>query len=528
MRARRAGVSRHARRRLRRAGRRARGRVRRRCIALVGFCVDRARPAWAHATAATNPAVVGQRVAEALRATARDRLSRRRGPGRSRACSRCEGKELLERADVVVFDRLSAAAIVDMAPAQAERINVGKAPGPATTQDEINELLVGPRRQGADASCVSRAATRSCSGAAAKSARRSRPRVSPFEVVPGVTSASAAPAYAGVPLTHRGLSSSVTIVTGHDDAAHAWRGRLGRGGAHGNRRRHDRGVDGRARARARSRSKLIDGGMDRRYAGHGGHVGHAARAGHRAHHARRRWVTAEVKSPVTIVIGAVAALADDIALVPTAAEPTARVVIAAPIGRRRSSPASANVSPSAHRAPGAEVVPSASRARGSCPPTAAPPARRDRADARRGVDDLRVLGAPLKRSWRPGRTPSRSATCWSEWSAPRLPASFENAFERPADLWPIRPTVRASPPPIGEAPEDGTPDRVRHRRRRTDVPIWPTGCEAAGWDARSRGGVPPRAAAALRRFARDVVDGADAVVVHRRRRRRRSSSPTAG
>ncbi|MDP1794417.1 MAG: SAM-dependent methyltransferase, partial [Acidimicrobiales bacterium] len=58
------------------------------------------------------------------------------------------GKELIERADVVVYDRLSASAIVDMAPAGAERINVGKAPGGATTQDDINELLVDRGRQG--------------------------------------------------------------------------------------------------------------------------------------------------------------------------------------------------------------------------------------------------------------------------------------------------------------------------------------------------------------------------------------------
>ena len=60
-------------------------------------------------------------------------------------------------------------------------------------------------------------ATRSCSGAAAKKPRRAATRQVPFEVVPGVTSAIAAPAYAGIPVTHRGLSTSFTVVTGHED-----------------------------------------------------------------------------------------------------------------------------------------------------------------------------------------------------------------------------------------------------------------------------------------------------------------------
>ena len=127
------------------------------------------------------------------------------------------GAEVLSRADVVVYDRLSVASLLDLAPAGAERISVGKTPrGPSTPQDEINALLV---EKGGRAwrSCGSRAATRSCSAGAA----RRRPALAaagvPFEVVPGITSAVAVPAYAGIPVTHRGLSTSFTVVTGHED-----------------------------------------------------------------------------------------------------------------------------------------------------------------------------------------------------------------------------------------------------------------------------------------------------------------------
>jgi uroporphyrinogen III methyltransferase/synthase len=61
-----------------------------------------------------------------------------------------KGAELLARADVVLYDRLAAAALLDLAPAAAERINVGKTPGhPSTPQDEINLLLVDRARSGA-------------------------------------------------------------------------------------------------------------------------------------------------------------------------------------------------------------------------------------------------------------------------------------------------------------------------------------------------------------------------------------------
>ncbi|MBW3556358.1 MAG: uroporphyrinogen-III C-methyltransferase [Actinobacteria bacterium] len=127
------------------------------------------------------------------------------------------GAEVLRRAEVVVYDRLSVAALVDMAPATAQRISVGKTPrGPSTPQDEINALLVEHGRagrevvrlKGGDPFVFARGGEEAAALAAAGVTH---------EIVPGVTSAVAAPAYAGVPLTHRGLSTSFTVVTGHED-----------------------------------------------------------------------------------------------------------------------------------------------------------------------------------------------------------------------------------------------------------------------------------------------------------------------
>ena len=127
------------------------------------------------------------------------------------------GAEVLARAEVVVHDRLSARELLDLAPEHAERIDVGKSPdGPSTSQDEINELLVAHgaagrtvvRLKGGDPFVFARGAEEAAALAAAGV---------PYEVVPGITSAIAVPAYAGIPVTLRYSSTSVTIVTGHED-----------------------------------------------------------------------------------------------------------------------------------------------------------------------------------------------------------------------------------------------------------------------------------------------------------------------
>ena len=128
------------------------------------------------------------------------------------------GAELLRRADVVLYDRLSVASLLELAPPEAELISVGKTPdGDSAEQDDINRLLVEHgkvdgrvvvRLKGGDPFVFARGGDEAAALAAAGV---------PFEVVPGITSAVAVPAYAGVPVTMRGVATSFTVVTGHED-----------------------------------------------------------------------------------------------------------------------------------------------------------------------------------------------------------------------------------------------------------------------------------------------------------------------
>jgi uroporphyrin-III C-methyltransferase len=134
------------------------------------------------------------------------------GPGDPRLLT-LRGAEVLQRADVVVHDRLAPAALLDLAPRGAERVDAGKARGcAAISQDGINRLLVDRARRGlsvvrlkgGDPFVFGRGGEEALALAAAGVA---------FEVVPGVSAAVAAPAYAGVPLTHRGLAASFAVVS---------------------------------------------------------------------------------------------------------------------------------------------------------------------------------------------------------------------------------------------------------------------------------------------------------------------------
>jgi len=129
------------------------------------------------------------------------------------------GAACLARAEVVVYDRLVHPRLLDLAPAGAERIYAGKQTGGHTlTQDEINALLVARAREGKRVVRL-KGGDPYVFGRGGEEAEALAAAGVPFEVVPGVTSAVAAPAYAGIPVTHRGLASSVAVVTGHEDAA---------------------------------------------------------------------------------------------------------------------------------------------------------------------------------------------------------------------------------------------------------------------------------------------------------------------
>jgi uroporphyrinogen III methyltransferase/synthase len=127
------------------------------------------------------------------------------------------GAEVLGRADVVVYDRLVHPSVLDHAPVGTERVYAGKGPGEAEMdQGEINALLVARGRAG-DNVVRLKGGDPFVFGRGGEEAEALAAAGVPFEVVPGITSAIGAPAYAGIPVTHRGASTHFTVVTGHED-----------------------------------------------------------------------------------------------------------------------------------------------------------------------------------------------------------------------------------------------------------------------------------------------------------------------
>ena len=131
------------------------------------------------------------------------------------------GLARLQQADVVIYDRLASPLLLNEAPPEAERIDVGKrASGHTISQEEIGQLLVARARQGKSVVRL-KGGDPFVFGRGAEEAEELVNARIEFEVVPGVTSAVAAPAYAGIPVTHRALASSFAVITGHEDASKA-------------------------------------------------------------------------------------------------------------------------------------------------------------------------------------------------------------------------------------------------------------------------------------------------------------------
>ena len=127
------------------------------------------------------------------------------------------GRELLERCDALVYDRLADPRIVAMANPSAERVYAGKEAGRhALTQDETNALLV---ELGGRCACVVRlkGGDPFIFGRGGEEALALEAAGVAWEVVPGISSAYAVPACAGIPVTQRGMAAQVTVVTGHED-----------------------------------------------------------------------------------------------------------------------------------------------------------------------------------------------------------------------------------------------------------------------------------------------------------------------
>lgn len=142
------------------------------------------------------------------------------GPGDPKLIT-VHGREVLESADAVVHDRLISPELLKLARLDARIEDAGKAPGRASrSQDEINDLLIALAREGLSV-CRLKGGDPFVFGRGGEEVLAARAAGVSVVVVPGISSALAGPTAADVPVTHRGVESSFTVVTGHDAQAAA-------------------------------------------------------------------------------------------------------------------------------------------------------------------------------------------------------------------------------------------------------------------------------------------------------------------
>lgn len=140
----------------------------------------------------------------------------------------CKGRKVLSEADVVVYDYLASDELLALARPDAEFIYVGKIAGNhAMKQGDINKLLIAKAKEGKVVARL-KGGDPYIFGRGGEEAEELVDAGVPFEEIPGISSSIAGPAYAGIPLTHRAYSSSVTIITGHEDptkpgSVHNWK-----------------------------------------------------------------------------------------------------------------------------------------------------------------------------------------------------------------------------------------------------------------------------------------------------------------
>jgi uroporphyrin-III C-methyltransferase len=150
------------------------------------------------------------------------------GPGDPDLLTR-KAERLLATADVVVYDRLVHPDILAMIAPHAEKIDVGKVPGLPSNQELISELLRSLAVSHPADACIVRlkGGDPFVFGRGGEEAELLQANGLRFEMVPGISSSIAAPAYAGIPVTHRGVAPCFTVVTGHrragDENATNWR-----------------------------------------------------------------------------------------------------------------------------------------------------------------------------------------------------------------------------------------------------------------------------------------------------------------
>lgn len=128
-----------------------------------------------------------------------------------------KARRLLDTTEVVVFDQLPGKAIIESIPDSAEKIDAGKHAGDHTlAQDEINAVIIQKAKEGKNVLRL-KGGDPYMFGRGGEEAQELIAEGIEFEVVPGITSAVAVPAYAGIPVTHRDHASMVTFITGHED-----------------------------------------------------------------------------------------------------------------------------------------------------------------------------------------------------------------------------------------------------------------------------------------------------------------------
>ena len=138
------------------------------------------------------------------------------GPGDPGLITR-KAVECIENCDVIVYDYLASPALLSIASRQAQQIYVGKKGGDHTMkQEQINQLIVDKALEGQTV-CRLKGGDPYIFGRGGEEAEILQAHDIPFEVVPGITAGIAAPAYAGIPLTHRKMTSTLAFVTGHED-----------------------------------------------------------------------------------------------------------------------------------------------------------------------------------------------------------------------------------------------------------------------------------------------------------------------
>jgi uroporphyrinogen III methyltransferase/synthase len=146
------------------------------------------------------------------------------GPGDPGLITR-RGLEVLRSCDVVLHDRLVPAALLDEAPEGAERIFVGKKPGETHSRQVVADALLVQRAQSGARVVRLKGGDPFVFGRGGEEAQLLVQAGIPFEIVPGVSSAIAVPAYAGIPVTHRGVADSFVVLTGRDaegEPKHRW------------------------------------------------------------------------------------------------------------------------------------------------------------------------------------------------------------------------------------------------------------------------------------------------------------------